>query len=78
MYFKKHTSILSPSLFPLKFAPSKMYFKKHISKLNSQKMHVKIAITYIFFIIVSIISVKGKIDINRNLIMHDYHTILGF
>ena len=55
---------------PSKLLPQKMHFKKHISKLLPQKMHFKITITKIVFISASINAVKGKIDINKSLIMY--------
>ena len=73
--FKIHFKIsLSKNVFQncfFKIATSKNAFQNRSFKLLPQKMHLKTALTKIFFISASINAVKDKISINKSLIMHD-------
>ena len=63
----------------LRISPSKNAFKKtHFKIALSKYACLKLVSKKYFVINASIKAVKAKIDINKNLTMYDYYTLLGF
>ena len=70
LLFRKTPQKISLKKQPLILIPQKKHFRKTLQLLH-QKMPLKIAIKKIFFISAFINVIKGKISINKSLIMCD-------